>query len=150
MRCRGRGLRGRAGVIEVAIERGADRVTVRVGRELRSPNRWRTWRAEYDESQQWEAAFKGGTRGCPATVLFPWPMGRRLVTIARLVPGRRNLLKDRDNRHFLGKPLVDAIKRLGWIKDDNERWLDQLPPTQDVSEDGRYWTVLTIEPAKES
>lgn len=136
----------RRGDIEVGVAIEALKVTFTIGRELRSPNRWKRHLAEWAESKTWQRLLLASVRNLPLHVLFPWPEGRRRVTVTRWVPTRRNFLLDRDNQHFVVKPLNDALKRLGWIKDDREIWLEQPIPTQEVSGDGRYWTIVEIEP----
>jgi hypothetical protein len=77
--------------------------------------------------------------------------GRRIVRVERLVPSVRNFIKDRDNLTYSVKPLLDQVKKLGFLRDDSMEWIELVPPTQRVSDDGRDWTVIAIEvPAGEN
>lgn len=136
-------------------------IDLTVERELKSPNRWqgRHWRYKHRESQDWQMAiaFEMLTQEAQRSV---WALlyasndmkprrvcvERRRVTVARLVPSRRNFIRDDDNLRFATKPLNDALKRLGLIHDDSRKWLEQVIPTQEVSTDGKYYTRITIEP----
>jgi hypothetical protein len=69
------------------------------------------------------------------------------VEVERHVPSARNFIRDDDNLRFSVKPLLDALKRQGYIKNDSRKWLEQPTPTQHVSADGKDWTVVRIEPA---
>lgn len=83
----------------------------------------------------------------PVNVRLGQPHGRtrRRVSIYRLTPTARNFLKDDDNLVYAAKPLLDALKQLGLIVDDDRRWLERCGPYQGVSEDGEYWTRIRIE-----
>lgn len=135
--------------------------TVEIPRELKSPNQWqgRHWRYKQAETKAWEMDVavlmlvpearknlwavlealntgpKEGRRVCEE---------RRSVTVTRLVPSSRNFIRDDDNLRFSVKPLNDALKRLGLIKDDNRKWLEQPMPTQQVSPTKTWSTVITI------
>jgi hypothetical protein len=61
------------------------------------------------------------------------------------VPHTRNFLKDDDNLAFCGKSLLDAMKRVGMLTDDKREYLDLPRPTQAVSADGTYTTVIEIQ-----
>lgn len=72
--------------------------------------------------------------------------GRRRVEVTRLVPSVRNLIKDDDNLVYAQKPLLDQIRRAGFLRDDARAWTELAPPVQAVSEDGLDWTVVVITP----
>jgi len=72
---------------------------------------------------------------------------RMRVEIERHVPSRRNFIQDDDNLAFCSKPVLDALKRQGYIKDDSRKWLDHPSPTQHVSADGKDWTVVRVSKA---
>jgi hypothetical protein len=122
--------------------------TVRMPRELVSPNVWngRHWRVKHRISQDWEVellhADRRRRRG-------PVP-GRMRVAITREVPSRRNFIRDDDNLRFSCKPLLDALKRAGYIKDDSRTWIELPTPLQALAADGGYWTVVTLTPAEEA
>lgn len=131
-------------------------MTLCIPRRLESPNasRGAHWRVRHRISQEWEQeiAFAAmALRGKSRTSLLLLGMGpvldRMRVTVERHVPTRRNFIKDDDNLVYSTKPLRDALKRLGYIRDDSRKWLDQPMPTQHVSQDGKDYTVITIEPA---
>jgi hypothetical protein len=136
-------------------------VTLRIPRELRSPNAWlwKHWRIKQRERETWEQeiavalltdrgkrhlgavlqamnAIQASRRTCDE---------RRRVTVTRLVPSRRNFIKDDDNLRFSVKPVNDALKRLGLIHSDSRQWLEQSMPMQEVSPDGTYATIIEIE-----
>lgn len=134
---------------------------LRIPRRLESPNTWngRHWRVKHQISQEWEkeiwvlVAKKTGARtigdvlacmnGLPA--LTRTPTGRQRVEVERHVPSMRNFIRDDDNLRFAVKPLLDALKRQGYIKNDSRKWLDHPTPTQHVSADGKDYTIVRIE-----
>lgn len=69
---------------------------------------------------------------------------RRVVQVRRLCPSRRNFTRDDDHTPMAQKPLLDAVKRLGLIRDDARTWTALRPLQQDVSPDGRWWTEIEI------
>lgn len=137
-----------------------------IPRQLKSPNAWngRHWRYKHKESQDWQMDIawslltpegqKGGifplllaANAIPVARLVC--ADRRKVTITRLAPSARNFIRDDDNLRFAVKPVNDALKRLGLIRDDNRKWLDQPMPTQEVSPTGHWSTVIEIEASVE-
>jgi hypothetical protein len=61
--------------------------------------------------------FVTGTRRRPV------PQDRKVrVTIQTY----RKRQADRDNEYTAWKPCINALVRLGWAKDDSERWMDQV------------------------
>lgn len=129
-----------------------------IPRELKSPNRWqgRHWRYKHRETHEWEQAVwcamlqqrPDMLRVPPIKALAMIFRGEpvfgcreeRRVVVTRECPSRRNFVKDEDNLRFSVKPLNDALKRLGLIRDDSRKWLEQPMPTQEVSADGRWRT----------
>lgn len=83
-------------------------------------------------------ALPGAQGGC---------MDRRRVEVIRLAPARRNFIRDDDNLRFAVKPLLDALKHVGLIRDDHRKWIDLPLPTQDVSSDGTFWTWIALDAA---
>lgn len=134
----------------------------RLQRELLSPNRilGMHWREKYRERKRWQAALSnavveslglfvarrllsessglGGAEGGRCAV-------RQRITLERLAPSRRRFIRDDDNLRFAIKPLLDALKHLGLIYDDGRAWVELMEPTQGVSADGTFWTLLTLE-----
>ena len=122
-------------------------MTLRIPRELRSPNAWlwRHWRVKQREREDWEmelmlACVKRDRAHSFSPRLVPF---RRRVTVTRIVPSRRNFIKDDDNLRFAVKPLNDALKRKGLIYEDSREYLDQPMPTQEVGPG--YETIIVIE-----
>lgn len=130
-------------------------MTLRIPRELRSPNAWmwKHWRIKQRERAMWErdifavGCVEVGTgrmlarqRAVDGGMI---PAGRHRVTVTRRVPSRRNFIRDDDNLRFSVKPLNDALKRAGLIYSDAREWLEQPMPTQEVGPG--YETVIVIE-----
>lgn len=125
-------------------------LTLRIPRRLESPNTWngRHWRVKYRLSQEWEqeiayGAVKAGEAPWILRICFVPPKVR--VIVERQVPSARNFIRDDDNLRFSVKPLLDALKRQGYIRNDSRKWLEHPTPTQSVSADGKDWTIVTIE-----
>ncbi len=131
-------------------------VEFRVARKLDSPNIWRGhWMIGHKLMQWWLTAFTTAlatNAGCTSMARFQlegqlppvtFPMK---VSVTRLVPSVRNFIKDDDDLRYTTKPINDALKHAGLIKDDSREWLTQEMPTQEVSPDGLYWTIVRIEP----
>jgi hypothetical protein len=121
-----------------------------VERELLSPNKWqgRHWSFKSRDTKDWESMLMCACVLKDRRVMFnrkPLVPFRRRVTVTRIVPGKRNFIKDDDNLRFAVKPLNDALKRLGLIYEDSRHWLEQTLPTQEVSCDGKYYTRILIE-----
>lgn len=131
-------------------------LTLRIPRRLESPNATRGghWRVRHRLSQTWELEI-----GMASTVLAVTQGNlmvqtlrkfgaheKMRVTVERHVPSGRNFIRDDDNLVYSTKPLRDALKRMGYIKDDSRKWLELPMPTQHVSEDGSDYTVITIAP----
>lgn len=151
-----------AGVID------PQRLSLRIGRELLSPNVWngRHWRVKHRISQEWERDIAyavldefgrhgGGVGLMSALTALSGP--RRVtgyiapkmrVSVRREVPSGRNFIRDDDNLRFCVKPLLDALKRQGYIRNDSRKWIELPTPEQAISTDGGYWTVITIEPVE--
>lgn len=133
----------------------------RIPRELKSPNKtlWAHWRLKQAERQAWEetlllavASYGGmdtvaGAQFLRSLSVFvdPRRRERRRVVITRFVPHTRNYVKDDDNLAFCGKPLFDAMKRVGMLSDDKRELLDAPRPVQAVSADGAYLTVIELQ-----
>jgi hypothetical protein len=54
---------------------------------------------------------------------------------------------DPDNAVGALKPVLDAMRRVRWIRDDSETWLELLPVRQERSTAGAPATTIEIEPA---
>lgn len=139
-------------------------VTLRVPRELASPNTWngRHWRVKHRLSQDWEQALGAATADlfvktekgiglpqalmamCGPRIAVGYVAERVRVAITRECPSQRNFIRDDDNLRFSVKPLLDALRRLGFIRNDSRKWIDLPTPEQRVSRDGKYWTEIAI------
>jgi Holliday junction resolvase RusA-like endonuclease len=146
----------------------SESLTLRIPRELKSPNTWngRHWRYKHRETQEWEQFIwvtlakqaRSSSVLAVLTVMNALPPKRvcsekRKVTVTRLVPSARNFIRDDDNLRFSVKPLLDALKRLGLIRDDNRKWIDLPMPVQAVSESKNWVTVIeiaTVDPIDEA
>lgn len=138
------------------------RLEFRIPRRLESPNSWngRHWRVKHRISQEWEKeiwtslAQRTGARSVIEVLVCMNAMPelkrnalqKMRVEVERHVPSARNFIRDDDNLRFSVKPLLDALKRQGYIKNDSRKWLEHPTPTQHVSKDGKDWTVVRIEP----
>ena len=127
-------------------------MTLTIPRRLESPNvfQGRHWRVKHRISQEWEDEIRGAIltrrtlRSFYAALSFK-PKAKMRVTVERHVPSMRNFIRDDDNLRFAVKPLLDALKRQGYIKNDSRKWLEHPTPTQHVSADGKDYTVITIQ-----
>ena len=123
-------------------------MTIRVPRELRSPNFWngRHWREKHRMTQAWEKDiyFLMSPRATELKGLIGVESKKR-VAVTRECPSKRNFIRDRDNLFGACKPLLDSLQRLGLIVHDSMRWLVLEEPKQVVSPDGKFWTVIEIE-----
>lgn len=152
--------RARASLAHYIANRATEPFTLRIPRELKSPNKWqgRHWRYKHRETTEWEQAIhvayamrRGvmvATQSRIAGVLGASAPLKAKVTVTRIVPSARNFIRDDDNLRFSTKPLNDALKRLGLIHDDSRRWLEQPQVRQEVSGIGEWATVITIEPVE--
>lgn len=149
---------GRVGIIDPS------NLTLRIQRELVSPNKWngRHWRTKHRLSQDWEKAIGAAlldryvAAKQPANLVAAvsamsgpkWAVhyqpGRVRVAITREVPSGRNFIRDDDNLRFSVKPLLDALKRAGYIRNDSRKWIELPTPEQRISSDGQYWTEVTL------
>lgn len=137
------------------------RLVLRIPRELVSPNTWngRHWRYKHRLSQIWEQELfytpvtGSDGRSLLGASLMEWLLARarqsgvprKRVMVTREVPSARNFLCDDDNLRYTVKPLLDALKRRGFIRNDSRKWIDLPTPEERVSTDGRYWTQIIIE-----
>ena len=130
-------------------------LTLRIPRRLESPNTWngRHWRVKHRISQEWEQEIAYGNRwgGESAVAVLEFDgegvVAHKVgVTVERQVPSARNFIRDDDNLRFSVKPLLDALKRQGYIRNDSRKWLEHPTPTQSVSADGKDWTIVTLRP----
>lgn len=141
------------------VRRHDDRLEFWCAERLKSPNkvvgRWQR-KAETDRWERLLAHAVGPNWGASWSLVIgthttktgkqrrTYAEERRSVDIQLHYPSRRNFLKDDDNLAFTRKPLLDAMKKVGLICDDAREWVDCAMPTQHVSDDGRFWTVVIV------
>lgn len=130
---------------------------LRIPRRLESPNIWngRHWRVKHRITQEWEKEICCAARFSSRAALAHWQTHghaaaerKARIEVERHVPSGRNFIRDDDNLRFSVKPLLDALKRQGYIRNDSRMWLEHPTPTQHVSADGKDWTVIRIAPAE--
>lgn len=147
--------------IDAIVERDGEALLFRVARRLDSPNTWRFhWSVGHKLMKWWVHAFEtaiatgGGHASLAAARMAdaerPRPTCRMRVVVTRQVPSRRNFIRDADDLRYTTKPINDALKHVRLIFDDSERWLEQPTPRQEVSPDGRDWTLVHVAPATEA
>lgn len=131
----------------------------RLPRELRPQNAtmWGRWGGMRRERQKWEHEFTIAANVYAITRVL-WPSGdeasqwrdlftcneRRRVAVIRLVPHSRNLIRDDGNLRGCDKHLVDAMTRVGLIRDDARGWCEHVEPTQAVHPDGEFLTLVQL------
>lgn len=135
---------------------------IRINRKLPSANAtmWAHWRVKKREREDWEAALNGAAQAYAGVTtnaglqlvkrslslfLNPGEKVRRRVVVSRFVKHRREFCRDDMNLDFSHKHLVDAMKLIGMLYDDNRKWADIPKPTEAVSPDGQAWTVIEIQ-----
>lgn len=139
------------------------RIEFNIRRILRSPNTFlgMHWREKNRERKAWQVTFTNAvvdTIGLPAAQALLGPdsglhgatggcQTRRRVHVIRFAPSRRNFVRDDDNLTFALKPVLDALKHCGLLKDDRREWLERPPVIQDLSADKTFWTWIAIDTA---
>jgi hypothetical protein len=152
--------------VEICAIAPSGRIEFRIQRELKnynSANRNPHWSKKHKTLKIWQTALSNalvsslgyerardilvpesglfGARGSRCTE-------RRRVEITRLVPSRRHFVRDTfENLPWTAKELRDALKHTGLIHDDSAKWTETAI-TQDVSNDGTFWTWIAIEDAR--
>jgi Holliday junction resolvase RusA-like endonuclease len=99
------------------------------------------WRGRHRLSRDWERDIWVLSKLTVDTLL---PLTKRRLQVTRETPTRRQFIRDMDNLYGACKPLSDALKRLALIVDDSQKWLELAEPKQQVSADGKHWTVIEI------
>lgn len=153
--------------IERATIAPSGRIEFRIQRELRNDNarnRNPHWSKKNTKRLFWQTSLcnalvlsLGHAAACALLIPDSGLFGatgtrvpdRRRIEILRLVPSKRNLIRDTfDNLPWSAKELRDAIKHLGLIRDDSDTWTDTTI-AQDLSADGTWWTWIVIDTPKE-
>jgi hypothetical protein len=120
-------------------------MTIDVPRELESANRRDKlhWGGRHRLAKAWEHDIRYELLRMLQRAPFPAAATtRRAVQITRVSPTGREL--DHDNCVTGGKPVLDALKRLGLIKNDSKKWLELRPARQATSTDGHHHTIIEI------
>jgi len=81
------------------------------------------WAARDRYNKQWLRRVRLFARRPPKT----WDPKRRVVVEIVLFCTRRY---DRDNAYGSVKPILDALRHLGWVQNDSELWVDLDVSTQ--------------------
>jgi len=149
--------------IERATVSPDGRIEFRLQRELRNANarnRNPHWSKKHTKRLFWQSSLcnalvlsLGHAAACRLLIADSGLFGacgtrvdeRRRLEITRLVPSKRHLIHDTfDNLPWSAKELRDAIKHLGLIRDDSDKWTD-TSIRQDLSTDGTWWTWIAID-----
>jgi hypothetical protein len=118
-------------------------ITWTLPRKIQSLNKLRGWRARHGDTKGWEKAIDEAIILSNDLSLGPGS-GRRLrLEVVRLAPNERFRL-DRTNLAGGLKGLEDALIRLNFLVDDDEKWEDGPWPSQGVSEDKKYWAIIRL------
>ena len=136
------------------------RIEFRIQRVLRSPNTYlgMHWREKNRERKAWMASLSNAVVAAVGISRAQQLLGpesgipnctggctvRRRVEVTRFAPTRRNFVRDDDNLRFAVKPVLDALKHLGLIRDDHRKWIELALPTQELSTDGTFWTWIAV------
>ncbi len=139
------------------------RIEFNIQRILRSPNTFlgMHWREKNRERKAWQVTFTNAivdALGVPAAQALLGPdsglhgakggcQAKRRLEVIRCAPSRRNFVRDDDNLTFALKPVLDALKHCGLLKDDRREWLERPTVTQDLSADKTFWTRIVIDAA---
>lgn len=118
-------------------------ITWTLPRKLRSLNKIRTGLSRYGDTKGWERQFLAAETKSTDLSLGPDSNQRLKLEILRLAP-RKDFFLDKVNLYGGAKGLEDALVRLRYLVDDNEAWEDGPYVTQDVSPDGKYWTIIKL------
>lgn len=112
-------------------------------RKLRSLNVLASRLARYGDTKAWETQFVRAKITESDHSLGPCSKQRLRLEVRRLSPTKAFFL-DRTNLAGGVKGLEDSLIRLEYLVDDCEEWEDGPYVSQGVSEDGKYWTIVTL------
>lgn len=113
-------------------------------RRLRSTNEFseRDWRGRYRERKDWEWELRA-LLGRPRLVAGPV-----LVRVTRYLGPRERRFDPGNLEGGSVKQILDALVRLGWLRDDSPRWLE-LVIAQDGTRRLKPGTAIRIEVREE-
>jgi hypothetical protein len=112
-------------------------------RKLRSLNTLCSRLARYGDTKAWEKQFADAELENSDHTIGPCSKQRLRLETTRLAPSKHFFL-DKTNLAGGVKGLEDALVRLEYLVDDCEEWEDGPYVSQGVSEDGKYWTLVTL------
>jgi hypothetical protein len=119
------------------------KITLLLPGKLKSLNTLKNGLARYGDTKTWEARIRAAKLvKDDESVRLPLTSRARLE-ISRLHPNKSCIL-DFVNLEGGTKGLEDALKRCGYIVDDNYKWLDRVPSKQLQSFDKQYWAVAVV------
>lgn len=147
-----------------SYDRQADRWSFTIPRLERSPNRtlWKSWHVKARIAQHWRALLVAAilegriltpearaiVRNFLAGRLPPGPRTTpaRRVRIERWCAREQDKIRDVDNLMFSAKHILDALVRVGLLRDDGPAWCEREMPAQYVCASGQPYTVIVLEP----
>lgn len=118
-------------------------ITWTLPRKLKSLNVLCSRLARYGDTQSWQKEFEAATLIESDHTLGPCSKQRLRLEVRRLSPSKAFFL-DRTNLAGGVKGLEDSLIRLEYLVDDDETWEDGPHVSQGLSEDGKYWTIVTL------
>lgn len=118
-------------------------ITWTLPRRVKSLNVLCSRLSRYGDTQAWEKEIARATITSSDDSLGPCSKQRLRLSITRLAPSKAFFL-DRTNLAGGVKGLEDTLVRLEYLVDDCEEWEDGPHVSQGVSDDGKYWTVVTL------
>jgi hypothetical protein len=109
-----------------------------------------TWRVDHGEREAWRKLLSEALHGTDMSAYgAPFPVTTRMkLEVMRLAPNKRYMM-DNDNLAASIKRLQDSLKEAGFLVDDNPRWLESHI-VQGISDDKKYWTIVTLSEAEGS
>jgi hypothetical protein len=119
-------------------------ITWTLPRKLRSLNVLCSRLARFGDTKAWEKQFTDAKLVASDHTLGPSSKQRLKLSVMRLAPSKAFFL-DRTNLCGGVKGLEDALVRLEFLVDDAEEWEDGPHCSQGLSDDKKYWTVVTLE-----
>lgn len=127
-------------------------IEIRIPKKLRTLNALKGWRARYGDTKSWEQAIKDcrtltdAVGAASIAGMMPLLAVRMRLEILRLAPTKRELL-DTTNAAGSVKGLEDALKRLGYIVNDDLDWLDGPYVSQAIAPDRQFWAIIKLSKA---
>lgn len=125
----------------ITIENG--KIVLMIPGKLKSLNQLKSGLARYGDTKAWENRIKKARNDFDdGSVKLPI-MSRARLEMSRLVPTRSSFL-DQTNLEGSVKGFEDALKRLGYIFNDNHKWIDRPQVNQFLAPDRQYWATAIV------